>query len=158
MADGSGVPMENVDTDTYLATSFAAIKAVIQAVSSATAKFMEAELERIVSDEDVKTHIKQLMPYLLTAALLSYSGREITEENLEKVLSVLGLPLNERAVVLLFDASVHTHLVYIYAYYFLMAFGKGGTESEILDIVKSLGMKPDETGAKEALAFLKSKK
>lgn len=158
MARDSDVSVENIDTDTYLATSFAAIKAVIQAISSTTARVMEAEFERIVSDEDVRAHIKQLMPYLFAAGLLSYSGREINEENLEKVLGVLDLPLNERAVVLLFDASIGSHLIYIYAYYFLMAFGKAGTESEILNIVESLGMKPDATRMREVLTFLRSKK
>jgi ribosomal protein L12E/L44/L45/RPP1/RPP2 len=51
-----------------------------------------------------------------------------------------------------------SHLLYIYAYYFIVAFGrKNVTKEDMLEVVRSLGTDTDEETAKEALAFIKAR-
>ena len=57
---------------------------------------------------------------------------------------------------LLFKANVRSHLVYIYAYYFLLSLGKIGSEAEIVALVSSLGIEADGSRIKDVLAFLKA--
>ncbi len=147
---------ESVDSDAYADVSFSTLKAIIDSLSDSTKGFLEAELRRLFDNENVKMHMKEVMPYIYAAGFLSFSGREINQENISKTLKSVGIDANPEITKLLFKANVKSHLVYIYAYYFLLSLGKPGSEAEILSLVNSLGLETDPTRIKDILAFLKS--
>jgi ribosomal protein L12E/L44/L45/RPP1/RPP2 len=144
------------EDETYRSESIEAFKAIVSALTDSTKDFAEAEFKRIVETEEVKGKVKETMPYIYAAAFLSFAGREINEENLAKVLKVVGISADKKIVKLLFSAKVKCHFPYIYAYYFLLALGKAGSEEQILKIVDSIGLRTDKDRVNDVLNFLSS--
>lgn len=151
-------PTSEVDNETYAETCFSAVSAIIYALTDSTRDFAESEFKRIAEAKEVRNRIKDVMPYLYAGAFLSFSGREINEKNITKVLKVAGMPSNPKLIKLLFKTKIKSHFPYIYAYYFLLALGKSGSEAEILDMVDSLGLHMDKARIKDVLNFLSPKK
>ncbi len=148
--------LNGIDSDTYTDASISAFKAVLVALSNSTVRFLEAETVRILENPMVKARINDMMPYMYAAAFLSLSGREINEDSITKTLSIIGVEPKPEIAELLLGANVRSHLVYIYAYYLLLAFGKMGTEKEIIALVNGLGIQTDSSRLKDVLAFLEA--
>ncbi|MDE1854787.1 MAG: hypothetical protein KGH57_00490 [Candidatus Micrarchaeota archaeon] len=156
MDNGSALTASSVDETAYVDASFLAFKAILRSLSDSTQEFLAAEIMRIFQDENVKLHLKEAMPYIYAAGFLSFSGREINEDNMAKTLRSVGMVSDPEVMRLLFKANVRSHLVYIYAYYFLLSLGKIGSEAEIVALVSSLGIEADESRINDVLAFLKT--
>jgi ribosomal protein L12E/L44/L45/RPP1/RPP2 len=146
------------DDETYKYESIEALRAILNSLTDSTRDFAETEFNRIVESDGVKGRVRQVMPYIYAGAFLSFSGREINEKNLSKVLKVVGMTADKDMVKLLFSSKLRCHFPYIYAYYFLLAFGKIGTEKEILEVVNSLGLHTDKARLKDVLGFLNQSK
>ena len=71
---------ENPDSETsYEGMEYEALKAIVATITSSSSKLIVNELHRIMATKQVAANAKNnLMPYLSAAALLSFSGREIT--------------------------------------------------------------------------------
>ncbi len=153
--DGEGAAAN--DEEVYSAIALDTMSAVIDALTNSEKSLLETEFKRVMSTPDVKKRIKEIVPYLYVGAFLSLSGREISQENITKVLSAVGISPNDGIETLLEKAALRTHLPYLYAYYFLLALGKESTEDEILNIVNSIGITADRERIKEVFSYLTSK-
>ena len=58
-----------------------------------------------------------------------------------------------KLIRVLLDAGIKSHLVYIYAYYFLVANGSEPSEANILGVVRTLGLQPDKERVMDILEF-----
>jgi ribosomal protein L12E/L44/L45/RPP1/RPP2 len=141
-------------TKDFTKTKRTVLEAIINSLSESTNKYMLEEFEKLLSNKDIKSNPGKLMPYIYAATLLSLTGREIDQENLSKVLLVIGVNLDKNVLEILAKANVRSHIPYLDAYYFLIASGKLGTEQEILDVIKALGLTPDKTRIIDILSFL----
>jgi ribosomal protein L12E/L44/L45/RPP1/RPP2 len=153
---GEGAAFDRIDSDTYADASISAFKAILGALSSSTERFLEAEVIRVLEKPKIRAHIREIMPCLYAAAFLSLSGREISEDSITKTLSIIKVEPNPEIVRLLFKANVRSHLVYLYAYYLLLAFGKLGSKKEIMALVKGIGIQADPSRLNDVLAFLEA--
>ncbi len=154
---GSETEMLNAD-DEFLENEFAVLKAVMAAIASAQNSFMSAEFTRIVKDPAIKEHLDDVMPYLYAAAFLSFAGREIDENTMDTVLKTIGFAPDSRIIRKLSDAGVKSHLIYVYTYYFLLAFGKIADAENIMKMVNALGIHADEGRVNDVLTFIKAPK
>jgi len=143
--------------ETYGELALDAMRAILDELTGSEKSLVESEFKRIISSPSVKGSVKVVVPYLYAAAFLSFSGREINEENLSKVMKVADITPSERIIGLLLSSNLRSHLPYLYAYYFLLALGKHGSASEIVNMVDSLGIQADKTRINEVFAFLASK-
>ncbi len=131
--------MKQVSPD--VAEQYSAAESVVKAVADTCAQLLIAELQKALSNEDVRSHVKDgVMSVLFAAAFLSFAGREITKESLTNVLKVIHLEPNPKMVDLVLGAGIKNHLIYAYAYYFILVNGLDATESEIADVVGVLGL------------------
>lgn len=146
------------EDDDYTETCFSAVSAIISALADSTRDFALSEFKRILDAKEVKGHIKDVMPYIYAGAFLSFSGREINETNIAKVMNAAGMQSDPKLSKLLFKTKIKSHFPYIYAYYFLLSLGKAGSEEEILSMVDSLGLRMDKARLKDVLDFLSPKR
>lgn len=146
------------DDKAYAESCISAVSAIISALSDSTRDFAESEFRRIVEAKEVKNRIKEVMPYVYAGAFLSFSGREINEKNITKVLNAAGMDSDPKLIKMLFKTKIRSHFPYIYAYYFLLALGKAGSEEEILKMVDSIDLRTDKARIKDVLDFISPKK
>ena len=56
----------------------------------------------------------------------------------------------------LLDAKISSHLVYVYAFYYLLTNGMRVTEEEISDAARAVGLEPDHGRIIDILEFLET--
>ena len=143
---------EVAETEVVVESAFAIVDALLDTEKA----FMRDRFKAMFSSPTIKGRVREALPCLYANALLSLSGKETTKETLEAVLSTVSIKIDPPLVASLCKEGIKSHLLYIYAYYFLLAFGKQGTTKEILNVVRSLGNDAEEQRAVEVLTFLKS--
>jgi ribosomal protein L12E/L44/L45/RPP1/RPP2 len=144
----SDVPRE--ETAVYLS-----LKAIIHAIDNIAENINVSELRRVLSTKSVEA-TPELMDYVCTAAFLSYAGREMNRENLEKTLSSIGLTPNEKLIDVVLALGMKSHLIYIYTFYYLLACGLEPNEKNILRVVEAQGLVGDHERINFLLKFIES--
>ncbi|MDE1804793.1 MAG: hypothetical protein KGH59_03355 [Candidatus Micrarchaeota archaeon] len=144
-----------MDRDSKSNAILIATSATVETVTKLTATLLETELRKLLADPNITVNIAEITPYLYVAGFLSLSGREITKENVTELLGVVGVKPREELIAALMVAGVKSHLVYVYAYYFLLTMGKEAGTTELLEVLKAIGISGDEDRAQEAITFIR---
>lgn len=132
------------------------LRALVNSLATTSSVYIISTMNRLTQDKDVRAHMNEgMLNYLYAAALLSLAGREITKDNMAKILKVLGVESNTKFMDVLLKKGLKGHVVYIYAYYFILASGHEITIDKMMATVTALGVKPDRDIAKEMLEFCK---
>jgi ribosomal protein L12E/L44/L45/RPP1/RPP2 len=130
------------------------MKAVIRAVFSTSEQLMMSTLDKAMKNEGIALHLDEgIIRYLYAAALLSFAGKDINKENLAGVIKSIGMEPNGEFVDLVLSSGIKGHLVYVYAYYYLLVNGVAVSEQGLMDTVESLGTKADRRTAAEVIRF-----
>jgi ribosomal protein L12E/L44/L45/RPP1/RPP2 len=131
------------------------LKAVIGAISSSSEQLLMSGLDKALKNEDFIAHLNDgIVRYLYAAAFLSFAGKEITKENLTKVITSLEVEPNDKFMEIILATKFKSHLAYVYTYYFLLVNGMAVTEKKLIDTAKSLGIKANHETAAEVLKFV----
>ena len=129
---------------------YAALRATLDSLASTSSEYMSSALKQLMENDEIKAHIKQgIMPYIYAAGLLSFAGREITEENLSKLVKAIGIVPNEYLMDVLLKTGIKSHLVYVYAFYYLVASSVGVSTEKMEEVVEALGVQSDMQIAEE---------
>jgi ribosomal protein L12E/L44/L45/RPP1/RPP2 len=154
MADSDLREDKNIER-VHEAIKFEALKAIVETISSSSTKLIIYEFEKALEKEQVASHISHnLMPYLYTAGLLSFAGREINERNMTDVLRAIDISPDPLLLKVIFDTGIKSHLAYIYAFYFLIANGREPSEKNILSLIWALGLPPDPERVSDIIKFI----
>lgn len=138
---------------------FDSVYAIINTLMSTEKAFLQINFKRLIESEEARDNLEKLIPYVYGSALLSLSGKDINKETLSAVVSSAGIMVNPDYASIVSRVWNKSHLLYIYAYYFLLAFGKEDiSKKDLLKVVRSLGADADEKTAEETLTFIKAKK
>ena len=138
--------MDSIDTET---ASYELLQSIVSAVSSSSYKYILSTFKRLVESPEIKPNIgKGIINYVLAAGLLSFAGREIDKKSLTNVVESLGVAPDSKMADSLLTTGIKSHLVYLYAYYFLLAGRIPVSEQKMMDVVMALGLKPDKDRAK----------
>ena len=101
---------------------YSALKAIIDEITNCSDSYMSMALGVLMQRPEIRKHIDGgVMPYLYAAGLLSFAGREITDESLSKLLKVIGVKPDRKLLDIIMESGVKSHLVYIYSFYFLLS-------------------------------------
>ncbi|MGI0141024.1 MAG: hypothetical protein ACREBF_00005 [Candidatus Micrarchaeales archaeon] len=73
---------------------------------------------------------------------------------MSELLKLPGVNPNETILNALFASNLKSHLVYIYAYYFLLSMGRDISIDSLNAVLKAIGVPEDKERAAEAIAFL----
>ncbi|MDE1845992.1 MAG: hypothetical protein KGH53_01785 [Candidatus Micrarchaeota archaeon] len=134
---------------------FIGLSATVEMVSRITTALLLSELKRSLGDENIKAHIHDgISSYLYVAGFLSLTGREISRENMINCLQLLKIKPKDELLDAIFKANIKSHLVYVYAYYFLLSVGREITVEDLVQVLKTIGVPEDKVSAAEAIAFL----
>ena len=129
---------------------YSALKAIVDALAKTSDKYISAALKLLMEDPKIKPLVGEgIMPYIYAAGLLSFSGREITDDSVSRLLKAIGVKPDRRCLDAIMESGVRSHLVYVYSFYFLLASNVDPNEERIMDIVSALGLKPDRERARE---------
>jgi ribosomal protein L12E/L44/L45/RPP1/RPP2 len=138
----------------YKQIKFEALKAIVETIATTSSKLIISEFERALQNDHIIANVKNnLMPYLYTAGLLSFSGREITEKNMYDVLRSIGISPNPVLIRVVLNTGIKSHLVYLYCFYFLVANGMEASDENIVNVVRALGLQPDPERVVDILEF-----
>ncbi len=102
------------------------------------------------SDEDI-------LPLVAAINLLGLSAREQVKDNIEKVMYAAGASKKRELLNLTGTLRIKNHISYIIALLYPLAVGNEPSVSEILNIVKVMGISPDITIAEYVLSLYKTK-
>ena len=131
-------------------------------VKEATAASEEVLLNGIYdlfNDPEVKARLGdgKIMTYIYVIGLLNFVGKEVTKENVSKIMENIGVKPDPATLKLLFKNDPKNHLVYLYSIYLLLVVGKEINEANISSMVKVLGLKPDSKTLKIVLGIFNKK-
>lgn len=136
-------------------TSYAALQAIISAVSSSSSEYILSSFRKLLADQNIAANVGTgILDYMLAAGLLSFAGREIDRKSLSRVVKAVGITPDPKMVDILITTGIKSHLIYLYAYYFLVAGRTPVSEQKMMDVVDALGLKPDRDRAAKMLALL----
>jgi ribosomal protein L12E/L44/L45/RPP1/RPP2 len=142
---------------TYVQARYATLEAIINSVTSSSAKLIMLELRKVLSDKEVQESLTEgIMPYIYAAGFLSFAGREITKDSLTKTIESVGIKPNIKHIETLGKVGLKSHLIYLYAFYFILANGHMATEKDMEKVVESVGADTDHKNAQDILKFLES--
>lgn len=146
---------ENSSKEEFMELKYSALKAIVSATADSSARWTYKEFARIMADSNVQEHLDNIMPYMYASALLSFSGREINDDNISKLFNALGFSVNhEMTQMLTGKVNIKSHLLYIYVYYFLVALGKENTAENMLKVTDALGAVSERSRVGDVLKFL----
>ena len=141
--------------DPSLFAAYEGIGAIVEQMGASSKKLIMLKLMELLSSKDVASTIKSgVMPYIYAAGLLSFAGREINRRNLTGVVKSIGLVPDMKFVGIVSKMEPSSHLIYVYAFYFLLANGIQPTARGIVKVVESLGTRGDEALAREIFDFV----
>ncbi len=152
--DGNGGTAAGQQADAYLGVAIDTVKAILESLTSCQKDLIELSFEKVITSDTLKGHVREAVPYMYAASVISLSGREITEENVSRVLRAAGIEPDRKIIDQLLAVGLRNHLPYVYAYYLLLALGRHGSNDEVARIVRSLGIEPDESRITEVVSFI----
>jgi ribosomal protein L12E/L44/L45/RPP1/RPP2 len=129
-------------------SGYQTLKAILNAITATCTDILLDQLGNALK-KDVATdrdHNK-IMPYFYAAGFLSFAGREIDRKNLIDCITSAGMHVDNNLLSIILDSGIKSHLIYVYASYFLLVNGIRPTSDKLLNVIKSLGMQPDEARA-----------
>lgn len=144
-----------ISKEEFMELKYSALKAIVAAIADSSARWTYKEFARIMADSNVQEHLDDIMPYMYASALLSFSGREINDENISRLFNAFGFTVNREITKTLTDkANMKSHLLCIYVYYFLVALGKENTPQNMLKAMDALGAVSEKSRVDDVLKFL----
>jgi ribosomal protein L12E/L44/L45/RPP1/RPP2 len=130
------------------------LKAVVRAIFITSEQLIMSALDKAMKNKDIAAHLNDgIIRYLYAATLLSFVGKEINRENLTGVIKSLDVAPNNEFIDIVLSANLKGHLVYVYAYYYLLVNGAEVSEQKLIETVESLGIKADRRTAAEVIKF-----
>ncbi len=130
--------------------------ALIKAVFATSEQLTMLSMNLALKNKEFVSHLHDgIVRYLYAALLLSFVGKDINGKNLVGVIKSLGVEPNQKFIDILLGTNVEGHpvfistLVYVYAYYYLLANGVEVTEQKIMELVEAIGVKEDTRTAVE---------
>ncbi len=138
------------------ASKYEAIEAILSDICAVSDKIIMRNLSKVLKDKEVDELIRDgIMPYIYAAGFLSFSGRDINQDNLARMIRSIGLIPDGRIIILFLNSGVRSHLIYLYSFYFLLANGVEPSREKIAAVVGSLGMDVDPIALDDVLGFLR---
>ncbi len=142
---------------TYIEAKYSTLNAIINAVTASSASIIMAELKKILDDKEIQSNLNEgIMPYIYAAGFLSFAGREINASSLSKTVASLGIEPNTDYISMLEKLSLKSHLIYLYAFYFVLANGRMASKDDLVRVVEAVGAEPDLKRAEEIIKFVES--
>lgn len=134
---------------------FTTLQATLKAVTDTSYEIVMNSFSKILDDSDVIANVKNgFMPYIFAAGFLSFAGREISSQNMSGVLGAINIEFNEQFMQIMNRISVKSHLIYVYAYYFLLSNGMVADVQGISKVVSSIGIYPDAKGIEDVISYI----
>ena len=143
------------DGDASLRSAYEGLGAIVEQVEASSKKIIMLKLMELLNDKNVVANMRNgMMSYIYAAGLLSFSGREISRKSMASVIRSIGIRPDGRMIDLILGAGIRSHLVYVYAFYFLLANGIEPTVKGMMGVASSLGVGGDESTAREIFDFV----
>ncbi|VVB76912.1 Uncharacterised protein [uncultured archaeon] len=143
----SSVLLRNYDYDV--------VKAVLESISATSEAILLSQFKGMLKDDELLLAMsKRTLPYVSALQLLTFALKDKSKENLENVMSTIGLEFDEKVTDALSVRYAQNHLVYVYAFYFLSINGKETNEENLRALIEMLGLKFDRKTLEEALGFI----
>ncbi len=103
------------------------------------------EILRALENPLVSVYLdKGMTPYIAAAGALAFSGKEINDEGIGKLLTAVGITPNQNFLSALGKLRYTNELVYITALQYLKLNGRPEGISGVMDVVRSLDVPPDQ--------------
>ena len=146
-AESASMDIEQITLDT--------LKALVESLTSAANDLVISAFRSVMTKSTIRRNIsKGIMPYIYAAGFLSYAGREINEQNLAKAVSSIGLQPDQKMIKAFIASGITSHVMYVYAYYYLLAEGQQPTVENIIKIAASFDFPTDAERIKKALSAI----
>lgn len=142
-------------TEDYL--SF--FRSIVTNINTASADILFASLGDILANQDIRAHLADhtIQKYIYVVGLLSFTGREITKDNVKSILITLGEQPDNELLDVLFGAKPEGHLIYLYSIYLILVMGQKPETQVITRLVKALGITPNPETAEKVLELFNEK-
>ena len=157
MAEDAESFEEEIEEEIAAESGYEALLAVLGAIGDTSSGIISFGLRKALQEEGIKRNLKNgVMPYLYAAGFLSYVGREIDKQTITATLRAMNIEPKQNLMEEVIKLGLKSHLVYVYAYYLLMALGKEASVESISRIAAIAGgVEPDKAVILESLAFIK---
>lgn len=130
-------------------------KAVLSSITTTSEAILLSEFGKITRDDRFMLASRNgFMSYVSALAILSFSLKEESKENVAKLMEAIGLEFDDKVFGLIPKAYTHNHLVYVYAFYFLVINGRETSEANIRIVVDAMGTEFDSKAFEESLGFI----
>lgn len=131
-------------------------KKIVRELANADADIVSAEMDRTIATIGVKSFVEEgFLPYAAVSVILAFSGREITEKNIVRMIKALDLKPDKEMLKKMKALNYKNHLLYVNSLYLLLAIRRRPTEKEIMKLVAAMGIAPDAELAKHAIGLYK---
>ncbi|MCL4375212.1 hypothetical protein M1394_00210 [Candidatus Marsarchaeota archaeon] len=94
---------------------------------------------------------RRMAPYIAAVVVLAFASKEISTENVERLINAIGVSPNKRLLKFVASLNLKNNFVCIPAIYFIKLVEKEPTPQMIIDVVSSLGMISDIQSARHVL-------
>ncbi len=156
--DGNDEGSSRSTADSNNEMGYKLIRSILGAVAETSVDLLLEELYHTTMNKIIRMDMKKgIMHYLYAAGFLSFAGREIDKNTVEGVLRAVGMAPDGALVDAVLNSHIKSHLVYIYASYFLLVNGVDPTVERVLDVVGALGLPQDRERAAFVLRFIRKK-
>jgi ribosomal protein L12E/L44/L45/RPP1/RPP2 len=153
-----GITASDLENEAMAEVVFESVSAIVNSLMDTEKVFLQTNFRRLTGFEGARNRLDEIVPYAFAGALLSLSCKEINEESITALLSGVGIKPDPESISVITRTWSKNHILYIYAYYFLLALGKDSIDSgDLIKVVKSLGNDTNENTAGEALAFVSAR-
>ena len=94
---------------------------------------------------------RRMAPYIAAVVVLAFASKEISTENVERLINAIGVSPNKRLLKFVASLNLKNNFVCVPAIYFIKLVEKEPTPQMIIDVVSSLGMVSDIQSARHVL-------
>ena len=94
---------------------------------------------------------RRMAPYIAAVVVLAFASKEISTENVERLINAIGVSPNKRLLKFVASLNLKNNFVCFTAIYFIKLVEKEPTPQMIIDVVSSLGMVSDIQSARHVL-------
>ncbi len=128
---------------------------IVSNISKRSSELVLADLNEILSDSAVSAYTDRIFPYLYAAGFLAYTGRDVTADSIEKVLTSAGFKPERRISEALAATGVKNNIVYFHAFYFMIVMGMEVNADNMRRVLDSIGIKADAALSDSIIALYK---
>lgn len=134
-------------------------KGMLDEIAASSTEVLLNGARDLLADRDVKEYLeyKKIQPYVYLSGLLNLLGREMSRENMARILKAVGIEPDSKMMTTLLKANDENGVAYVYAVYFLVILGKEPNVKNVCDLIGALGLKPNQALARKELDLYNSR-